>query len=515
MTVEWSWGCSSVMSPGVAGERVSLQGGSVDLGRGENGLMCSCVAPIYAYLGSQLSTFFSSWATWAGWTKRLEGERPKGGESLKHLPKQPTLKSNVTFTYKELEAATGGFSKKNLIGVGGFAKVYKANLPDGRVVAVKKLFGRGKQSDREFRAEIETVGNCRHRNLVQLLGYCRTKDGKVLVYEYFANGSLNMYLRRNPGKEVPLDWDARLKIALGAAEGLAYLHNRDPRIIHRDVKASNILLDEDFEAKVSDFGLARLIDPGKTHVTTFIAGTKAYIAPEYQKSLRLTVKCDVYSYGVVLLELLTGKDPSMGRNFDIIAWVKRRMGSTPDFFDVRMLDSGDQDANKEAMTQALYLALDCTKTSPHQRPTMDEAVAQLRSLQKPVKPWKDDEAGCSESSSLQNDQSSLLHESSFTQSSSAVTSGAEDDVFPGKALDIPFERPYMVRVVSTPILSEYASRAADDTRAVVTIEDVRLESQQLALELENGASPPPSSTLLPSPGSADSIQKNLSRNQSF
>jgi serine/threonine protein kinase len=121
-------------------------------------------------------------------------------------------------------------------------------LPDGRVVAVKKLFGRGKQSDREFRAEIETVGNCRHPNLVQLLGYCRTKDGKLLVYEYFANGSLNMYLRRNPGKEVPLDWDARLKIALGAAEGLAYLHNRDPRIIHRDVKASNILLDEDFGA---------------------------------------------------------------------------------------------------------------------------------------------------------------------------------------------------------------------------------------------------------------------------
>jgi hypothetical protein len=111
------------MSPGVTGERVSLQGGSVDLGRAENGLMCSCVAPIYAYLGSQLSTFFSSWATWADWTKRLEGERPKGGDSLKHLPKQPTLKSNVTFTYKELEAATGGFSKKNLIGVGGFAKV--------------------------------------------------------------------------------------------------------------------------------------------------------------------------------------------------------------------------------------------------------------------------------------------------------------------------------------------------------------------------------------------------------
>ena len=380
---------------------------------------------------------------------------------------------------------------------------------------MKKLFGRGKQSDREFRAEIETVGNCHHPNLVQLLGYCRTKDGKLLVYEFFENGSLNKYMRRNPSsKEENLDWETRLKIALGAAEGLAYLHNRDPRIIHRDVKASNILLDKNFEAKVSDFGLARLIDPAKTHVTTFIAGTKAYIAPEYQKSLRLTVKCDVYSYGVVLLELLTGKDPSMGRNFDIIAWVKRRLGSTQDLpFDVRMLDSGENDTNKEAMTKALYLALDCTKTSPHQRPTMDEVVAQLKSLQNPVKLWED-EAGCSESSSLQDGHSALYpvaEESSGTQTSS-VTSGAEDDVFPAQALDIPFERPYMVRVVSTPILSD-AIKATDDTRAVVTIEDIRLESQ-LAPELENGHS----QSISPSrPGldTPDSTQHNHSRNQSF
>lgn len=412
-------------------------------------------------------------------------------------------------------------------------QVYKATLPDGRVVAVKKLFGRGKQSDREFRAEIETVGNCHHHNLVQLLGYCRTKDGKLLVYEFFENGSLNHYMRRgNPGsgshKEAHLshlDWDTRLKIALGAAEGLAYLHNRDPRIIHRDVKASNILLDKNFEAKVSDFGLARLIDPAKTHVTTFIAGTKAYIAPEYQKSLRLTVKCDVYSYGIVLLELLTGKDPSMGRNFDIIAWVKRRMGSSPDFFDVRMIDSVDKDANKEAMTKVLYLALDCTKTLPHQRPTMDEVVEHLKSLQKPAKSDEHydeyaDEAECSESSQQNNETSTTLFESSDTQASSVVTSlGAEDDVFPGKPLDIPFERPYMVRVVSTPILSEYGARAgADDTRAVVTIEDIRLESQQFTLELENNDADSPAMTgtqSRPSPESADYIRKDYSRCESF
>ncbi|KAG0556380.1 hypothetical protein M758_11G047800 [Ceratodon purpureus] len=494
--------------------------------------MCSCVGPIYVYLGAELSSFFNTWVGWSAWPlKRLENENLKAANGATHLVKQPTLKSNVTFKYKELQDATGSFNKKNLIGVGGFAKVYKATLPDSRVVAVKKLVGRTKQSDREFRAEIETVGNCRHPNLVRLLGYCRTKDGKLLVYEYFENGSLNKFMRRNPGcKETHLDWDTRLKIALGAAEGLAYLHRRDPRIIHRDVKASNILLDKNFEAKVSDFGLARLIDPSKTHVTTFIAGTKAYIAPEYQRSLRLTVKCDVYSYGIVLLELLTGKDPSMGRNFDIIAWVKRRMGSSPDFFDVRMIDSCDEDANKEAMTKTLHLALECTNTSPHNRPSMDEVVQQLKSFQKPAKPvvdhkeQKDEEAHDSENrESIQQDETTSLlpiGESSDTQPSSAVTSlGMEDDVFPDKALDKLYERPYMVRVVSTPILSEYAhTKGPDDTRDVVTIEDIRLESQQCTLELENTADWPPFSgteSRRPSPDSADYIRKDYSRCESF
>lgn len=482
--------------------------------------MWSCVGPIYEYFGSQLGGFFTVWTPfWA--TKQLEPSKPVDGS--KHLQKQRTIKSNVTFKYKELQDATGQFCRKNLIGHGGFAKVYKATLPDGRVVAVKKLTVTGKQSDREFRAEIETVGNCHHHNLVQLLGYCRTKDGKLLVYEYFENGSLNHYMRRSaPGsKDKHLDWDTRLKIALGAAEGLAYLHNRDPRIIHRDVKASNILLDKNFEAKVSDFGLARLIDPSKTHVTTFIAGTKAYIAPEYQKSLRLTVKCDVYSYGIVLLELLTGKDPSAGRNFDIIAWVKRRMGSSPDFFDVRMIDPGDTDANKQAMTAVLHLALDCTKTLPHQRPSMDEVVVQLKGLQKPPKPEESkqeaspDHAECSETS----EPSLPVEQSTDTQTSSVVTSqGTEDDVFPIATLDIPYERayerPYMVRVVSTPILSEFASRGNDDSRAVVTIEDVRLGSQQFTLDLENTVEDSPVESP-PSPDDTDQIRKDYSRAESF
>lgn len=479
--------------------------------------MYSCVGPIYVYLGSHLSSVFSSWAAWAAWPlKRLQDDNPK------LLLKQPTLRSNGTFKYRELQDATASFSKKNLIGVGGFAKVYKATLPDSRVVAVKKLFGRTKQSEREFRAEIETVGNCHHPNLVQLLGYCRTKDGKLLVYEYFENGSLNRFMRRNPGSKegLHLDWDARLKIAVGAAEGLAYLHNRDPRIIHRDVKASNILLDRNFEAKVSDFGLARLIDPAKTHVTTFIAGTKAYIAPEYQKSLRLTVKCDVYSYGIVLLELLTGKDPSMGRNFDIVAWVKRRMGTSLDFFDVRMVDSSHPDANKDAMAKTLHLALECTNPSPYHRPSMDEVVQQLKSLQKkhPKSDHKVDEEGGKDSSHHQDDDEK--GELSDTQSLSVVSSeGMGDDVFLARAAtEIPFERPYLVRVVSTPIFNEYATGRGDDSRAFVTIEDVRLESQQLMLGLDTTADSPPFSgteSSGPGPDSADYIRKDYSRCESI
>jgi serine/threonine protein kinase len=280
----------------------------------------------------------------------------------------------------------GGFLVFLLLG----AQVYKASLPDGTVVAVKKLNGRGKRNDREFRAEIETIGNVKHTNLVRLLGYCRTKDSgqKLLVYEYFQNGSLNNYIRG--GREKCLDWQTRLKIAAGAAQALAYLQNCEPRIIHRDVKASNILLDTNFEAKVGDFGLAKILDSSKTHITTFLAGTRAYIAPEYSKSLRLTVKCDVYSFGVLLLELVTGKDPSRGRSFNLVAWVETRLRKTTtttktcsDLFDSRFLkeqqavSTSIENNYSSHMLKVVHLALRCTNSSPEQRPSMDEVAEQL------------------------------------------------------------------------------------------------------------------------------------------
>ncbi|KAH9542656.1 hypothetical protein CY35_13G018900 [Sphagnum magellanicum] len=372
-------------------------------------LFSSCVLSLALYLGAQLCAFF--WSCLRRWKKLFFVDRSvlpaaAAAASPRKYRESPTvvssthgaaltqsllLKSNaVTFTYEELRIATGGFSRKHRIGVGAYAKVYKASLPDGTVVAVKKLNGRGKRNDREFRAEIETIGNVKHTNLVRLLGYCRTKDSgqKLLVYEYFQNGSLNKYIRG--GREKCLDWQTRLKIASGAAQALAYLHNCEPRIIHRDVKASNILLDTNFEAKVGDFGLAKILDSSETHITTFLAGTRAYIAPEYSKSLRLTVKCDVYSFGVLLLELVTGKDPSRGRSFNLVAWVKTRLRKTTtttktcsDLFDSRFLkeqqavSTSIENNYSSHMLKVVHLALRCTNSSPEQRPSMDEVAEQL------------------------------------------------------------------------------------------------------------------------------------------
>jgi serine/threonine protein kinase len=257
-------------------------------------------------------------------------------------------------------------------------QVYKAVLPDSTVVAVKRLEGRGHASDREFKAELDTLAKSRHPNLVTFLGYCRTRQCNLLVYEYFENGSLDKILRdRSGSRDVHLDWPARLKIAHGAAQGLAYLHSQQPRIIHRDIKTSNILLSDKLEARVCDFGLARFIDASKSHLTTHLAGTRAHIAPEYQSDLRLTVKCDVYSFGIVLLQLLTGKDPSR-RKFDLISWVKARQakGQELEVFDPRIRSS----RHKESMVRVLKIALQCIETAPNRRPTMDEVVENLSNL---------------------------------------------------------------------------------------------------------------------------------------
>ncbi|KAG7651031.1 Protein kinase-like domain superfamily [Arabidopsis thaliana x Arabidopsis arenosa] len=215
--------------------------------------------------------------------------------------------SKALFSYEELVKATNGFSQENLLGEGGFGCVYKGILPDGRVVAVKQLKIGGGQGDREFKAEVETLSRIHHRHLVSIVGHCISGDRRLLIYDYVSNNDLYFHLH---GEKSVLDWATRVKIAAGAARGLAYLHEDcHPRIIHRDIKSSNILLEDNFDARVSDFGLARLALDCNTHITTRVIGTFGYMAPEYASSGKLTEKSDVFSFGVVLLELITGRKP--------------------------------------------------------------------------------------------------------------------------------------------------------------------------------------------------------------
>ncbi|GMH24626.1 hypothetical protein Nepgr_026469 [Nepenthes gracilis] len=216
--------------------------------------------------------------------------------------------SKNAFSYEELAAATDGFAQSNMLGQGGFGFVHKGVLPNGKEVAVKSLKSGSGQGEREFRAEVEIISRVHHRHLVSLVGYCIAGGQRMLVYEFVPNNNLEYHLHKRG--DPPLDFSTRLQIALGSAKGLAYLHEDcHPRIIHRDIKASNILLDYHFEAKVADFGLAKLTSDTNTHVSTRVMGTFGYLAPEYASSGKLTEKSDVFSYGVMLLELITGRRP--------------------------------------------------------------------------------------------------------------------------------------------------------------------------------------------------------------
>ncbi|KAK9088389.1 hypothetical protein Scep_027471 [Stephania cephalantha] len=286
------------------------------------------------------------------------------------------------FTYQALLEATGYFTDSAIIGSGACGTVYKALMPDGRLIAVKKLKPCGEASniDNSFRAEISTLGKIRHRNIVKLYGFCYHQDSNLLLYEYMANGSLGEILHGN-GQSCLLDWNTRYKIAFGAAEGLCYLHcDCKPQIIHRDIKSNNILLDETLEAHVGDFGLAKLIDLPYSKSMSAVAGSYGYIAPEYAYTMKVTEKCDIYSFGVVLLELVTGRSPvqPIDQGGDLVNWVRRTMQSATSasvVFDQRLDLSAKRTV--EEMSLVLKIAMFCTNTSPLNRPTMREVIAML------------------------------------------------------------------------------------------------------------------------------------------
>ncbi|CAA2966109.1 BRASSINOSTEROID INSENSITIVE 1-associated receptor kinase 1-like [Olea europaea subsp. europaea] len=287
------------------------------------------------------------------------------------------------FSLRELQVATDNFSNKNVLGRGGFGKVYKGQLADGSLVAVKRLKDERTQGgELQFQTEVEMISIAVHRNLLRLRGFCMTPTERMLVYPYMANGSVASCLRERSESQPPLDWTIRRRIALGAARGLAYLHDHcDPKIIHRDVKAANILLDEDFEAVVGDFGLAKLMDYKDTHVTTAVYGTIGHIAPEYLSTGKCSEKSDAFGYGVMLLELITGQrvfDLARFVNDDdvrLLDWVKELLKQKK----LETLVDADLQGNyiEEEVEQLIQMALLCTQSYPTERPKMSDVVRML------------------------------------------------------------------------------------------------------------------------------------------
>ncbi|EEF46465.1 serine-threonine protein kinase, plant-type, putative [Ricinus communis] len=277
------------------------------------------------------------------------------------------------FTYDEMGIATGYFSHVHLLGEGGFAHVYKGVLRNtGEVVAIKKFKYRDGQREDEFEKEIKAISSVRHRNLVKLIGYCINGPDRLLVLEFVPNNSLKTHLH---GKKTPtLEWPKRINIAIGSAKGLEYLHEDcNPKIIHRDIKADNILLDADFKPKLADFANAKFFPDSVTHLFTDVRGTSGYIAPEYADTRMLTDKSDVYSYGVLLLELITGKQPDDDHT-DIVGWVVPQLDEGNYDF---LVDPNLQEYDPEQMRQLIICAAACVRKDPDSRPKMSQIVRVL------------------------------------------------------------------------------------------------------------------------------------------
>ncbi|CAA3025732.1 serine threonine- kinase isoform X1 [Olea europaea subsp. europaea] len=282
------------------------------------------------------------------------------------------------FSYNELSIATENFHRRNKIGRGGFGTVYKGTLSNGTQVAVKTLSAESRQGEREFLTEIDTISNVKHPNLVELIGCCIHESNRILVYEYLENNSLDralLGLRRTTS----LDWRKRSAICMGTARGLAYLHEElVPHIVHRDVKASNVLLDNDFEPKIGDFGLAKLFPDDITHISTKIAGTTGYLAPEYVLGGQLTLKADVYSFGVLTLEIVSGRSSGntyYGRTQKLLvewAWELYREEKLLELVDPELMEFPE-----EEVLRYMKVALFCTQANASRRPVMSQVMEML------------------------------------------------------------------------------------------------------------------------------------------
>lgn len=284
------------------------------------------------------------------------------------------------YTLRELEAATNGLIEENVIGEGGYGIVYSGVLTDGTKIAVKNLLNNRGQAEKEFKVEVEAIGRVRHKNLVRLLGYCVEGAYRMLVYEYVDNGNLEQWLHGDVGDVSPLTWEIRMNIILGIAKGLAYLHEGlEPKVVHRDVKSSNILLDRHWHPKVSDFGLAKLLNSDHSYVSTRVMGTFGYVAPEYACTGMLNEKSDVYSFGILIMEILSGRNPvdySRAKGeVNLVEWLKTMVGSrkSEEVIDPKLPEMPPS----KALKRILLVALRCVDPDATKRPKMGHVIHML------------------------------------------------------------------------------------------------------------------------------------------
>lgn len=284
------------------------------------------------------------------------------------------------YTLRELEVATNGLREENVVGEGGYGIVYSGLLADGTRVAVKNLLNNRGQAEKEFKVEVEAIGRVRHKNLVRLLGYCAEGAYRMLVYEYVDNGNLDQWLHGDVGEVSPLTWEIRLNAILGTAKGLAYLHEGlEPKVVHRDVKASNILLDRQWNAKVSDFGLAKLLCSERSYVTTRVMGTFGYVAPEYACTGMLNEKSDVYSFGILIMEIISGRSPvDYSRpqgEVHLVEWLKTMVGNrkSEEVVDPKLPEM----PTSKALKRVLLVALRCVDPDATKRPKIGHVIHML------------------------------------------------------------------------------------------------------------------------------------------
>ncbi|KAJ6328073.1 hypothetical protein OIU77_009875 [Salix suchowensis] len=292
------------------------------------------------------------------------------------------------YTLRELEESTNYFADENVIGEGGYGIVYRGLLEDNTNVAVKNLLNNRGQAEKEFKVEVEAIGRVRHKNLVRLLGYCAEGAHRMLVYEYVDNGNLEQWLHGDVGPCSPLTWESRINIIIGTAKGLTYLHEGlEPKVVHRDIKSSNILLDKQWNSKVSDFGLAKLLGSESSYVTTRVMGTFGYVAPEYASTGMLNERSDVYSFGILLMEIISGRNPvdysRPAGEVNLVEWLKSMVTNrnAEGVLDPRL----PKKPSPRALKRALLVALRCVDPNAQKRPKMGHVVHMLEADEFPFR----------------------------------------------------------------------------------------------------------------------------------